>query len=96
MSKSTSLSSESGCKFSLNLEFCICSIRTAYIHKYKSHFLDESETANVELAETRKKVSDKIETSGTNDKYKCDLPECAFIASNPGELMEHKFSRHRS
>ena len=65
------------------------------IHKYKCHFLDEGETANVELAETRK-VSDKIETSGTNDKYKCDLPECAFIASNPGELMEHKFSRHRS
>ena len=66
------------------------------IHKYKCHFHDEGETANVELAEASKKVSDKMETSGTNDKYKCDLPECAFIASNPGELMEHKFSRHRS
>lgn len=64
-------------------------------HKYQFHFQkQEGETVSFELAETSK-VSDKMETSGTNDKYKCDLPRCAFIASNPGELMEHKFSTHR-
>ena len=64
-------------------------------HKNQFHLqIEEGETVSFELAETSK-VSDKMETSGTNDKYKCDLPRCAFIASNPGELMEHKFSSHR-
>ena len=64
-------------------------------HKNQFHFQnEEGETVSFKLAETSK-VSDKMETSGTNDEYKCDLPRCAFIASNPGELMEHKFSSHR-
>jgi len=67
------------------------------IHKNEFHFPDnegETVSADADSVETSE-VCDKMEISGANDKYKCDLPECAFIASNPGKLMKHKFSRHR-
>ena len=83
-------------------EFEGCNFRTTRPsrlenHKNEFHFpINEGETVSVDAGSGEtSEVSDKMETSGANDKYKCDLPECAFIASNPGKLMEHKFSRHR-
>ena len=86
-------------------EFKECNFKTTRPSRLANHKTEFHSPINEMISETvsisaesveSSEVSDKMETSGANDKYKCGLPECAFIASNPGKLMEHKFSRHRS
>ena len=86
-------------------EFKECNFKTTRPSRLANHKTEFHSPINEMISETvsisaesveSSEVPDKMETSGANDKYKCGLPECAFIASNPGKLMEHKFSRHRS
>ena len=59
-------------------------------HKNEIHVPFKGGNINPEI-EKANALSNKSDTN----TYKCDIPGCEFMVMKSGELMEHKFSKHR-